>query len=162
MKIRQGFVSNSSSASFLIYGIELYPRMFLNEDLIGLARKRVDILDKKIERAEERGISWLVERHQEDKDELVEAIENNDIQTLHDIIIDGQDIDIMEDLIIDTNLEFESVMGERNFVGKDPTKIPDNVTMGEWKESVKAEIRQLFPNVEDKEFDWHEECWRDG
>mgnify|MGYP000385528695 CR=1 FL=1 len=117
MKVRNGFVSNSSSSSFMIYGTA-FPTELVNEN--------------------------------------------------------GEDIDVMEELeSIEDEINLDvHIMGIEDLVylGKCPSKVPDDMKMGDWKEQVRNEIYKVAERLGIKEemeimketITWHEECWFDG
>jgi hypothetical protein len=115
MKIRHGFVSNSSSSSFCIYGAEV------------------------------------------DQEELMKAAKSLGIE------FDEEDFDyydIGESIANKTNLEFHSMMGDYNYLGRSYNNIHEDETGKQFKESVVKEFEKIGLGA--MKLGEIEQAWRDG
>jgi hypothetical protein len=104
MKRRQGFVSNSSTSSFLIYGIEIVPDTFR------------EFLREKYPQVEEF------------KDEYEDYVDYDEVFHRYNIDIPY----VMEDGDYDTM-----------YLGEDPSNMPDDCTMGEFKRSIEEKLKDF-------------------
>ena len=155
MKIRQGFVSNSSSSSFLIYGIEITDE--INELTFSeeLANMLISDYKKKMERYKERNLEKIAQQYSEDIEILQKKKDSGNFD------LSGFD-EVFEDLVYFVNLEYYNVMDCVHYIGESPHRADDNITFGEWKQNIRDKVKQLFPDINDNNFSWCEECWRDG
>jgi len=148
MKIRNGFVSNSSTSSFYIYGI------CLDESGANLAERlkknttdeiKKTLLDKNNEAALKRSyltafdtFEAYVDHFNEDAYEILSSITN------------------IMGLTMDSPEYYTGV-----YTGIDPSDIGDDETGKEFKTRVETLIKSLFgDNITG--FGWHAEAWRDG
>ena len=150
MKIRNGFVSNSSSSSFMIYGTVL-ERSDFEKNLESLKKKAIEVLSKSDK-----------SYHIESLKEWQKVPDNPTDEERKDIIdqFDGPS-EISYDLFHDGDLEPHNAPYEDEiFIGICPSKILDEETGREFKDRVERQIREIFPDVQG--FDFYQECWFDG
>ncbi len=133
MKIRQGFVSNSSSSSFLIYGAALEEF----EEKIELAKKLFPTLSKE----QTRYVS----------DEAFEDIDRIDEDDAYEIL--GASLGMM-------GLVMESVYYEAFYVGRSWSTVGDEETGAQFKQDVEKKLEKLFGR--EVECSTLEQAWRDG
>ena len=118
MKIRNGFVSNSSSSSFLIYGIQ------------------IDESDMK------NFYNSYVEKFSVNKEIIEDEIDDYEYYEM-----------IYEILPRDFEIYYFDEEQEA-FIGKNPTEIPNEMTMGDWKK----EINEVFKKLGYGNVGWLEDC----
>jgi len=138
MKTRIGFVSNSSTTSFIIYGCEIY-----NENESKTAQKIFTYLK------ELPGFSELCEKHKLLK-EIMDSGKCNDILSLtHPLekLCGGITIEMGQD---NTNI----------YIGRSPCEMKDGETMGEFKQNISKVVKGIFGD--DTECDFCEESWYNG
>jgi len=150
MKSRTGFVSNSSTSSFCIYGTIIEdPEQF--------------ILDK-LREHEAETIAWSQEyektneywKHSDDIEEIAESLQADG---LYDIFgwLDGppcfRDIDCLE-----IEFPYEGDCGA--FVGLSYEGLQDNETGAQFKARAQTAIEKFFGPGH--QYGWHLEAWRDG
>ena len=139
MKIRQGFVSNSSSSSFLIYGVCLEGS---SEDLLSDAVKaELKGAYEKEKMADSETPTW--------KEWVEEIIRNEEFSAStwpKELYSTTGDPNVGEDV---------------HYVGISPSQCKDNETMGQFKERVRKMVKGIF-KVEDKDFGFLSGCWFDG
>lgn len=147
MKIRNGFVSNSSSSSFLIYGTSFDPYEFSESELEKIREKCLIIL---------KGYNGKNERLKEGLENLIKDFESVDVEDFKDELNeylefiasyneDGLDIYYVDDDI---------------FIGRCPEDADESITFGEWKNNIKNDVDFLIPGYND--FSWLEDCSYDG
>jgi len=136
-KIRNGFVSNSSSSSFMIYGGSLN----LDGDLSKIIEK---LLEGKSE-TEKADILDCVYEDKEHKD--VNAYELREY--LYDVAPK------------EFNIESAGYDGEYVYIGKDPSSQPDNQTHGDWKKEIQDKLKNVLGDGIGG-FGWHEDCSYDS
>ena len=152
MKIRLGFVSNSSTSSFCIHGIGL-------DDDVGVDH---------ILRAKEicpDNFKKLLDTYASYKGEYYKNLYNN-LRTIdtdegrasfEKILCDDKDdvVNILSE-IIDMEMHYYY---EYLYLGRSWKKIKDDKTGGDFKSNISDIIRSVFP---DKKCSTYEEAWRDG
>lgn len=142
MKIRQGFVSNSSSTSFLIYGVE----MDVNEvkELIDNYSK----LDLKTILYNSNNIDSKKKSDMDDRLDNSPHLDQLDI--FEDILFKDMDV-----YVRDMYLDDDGIV----YVGKSPVSMRDDQTAGEWKKEVESRLK--YHGIT-RTIGWVEDCWRDG
>ena len=139
MKIRAGFVSNSSSSSFLIYGV------YLEEDEV---RDHFGITgEKNCECCDYCKQEWDCECC----DKCICAD-----------VYDDDDNGVYEKMEEITNGDFwgPSDSWDGYYIGRCPTGIRDDQTMGDWRKQVREEINAMTKKpIDEAKFGWHDECW---
>lgn len=129
MKIRNGFVSNSSSSSFLIYGIS-----FENEQ--DLINKAIEFcIDKIGEDAIKRGID--IKEFEFDSYDAFDYLKNK--------------FEFLE------NYEFYSIEEYYFYIGKSWNRIKNDQTGYEFKMQIETELQEIFG--EDCEIGTYQEAW---
>jgi len=153
MKLRKGFVSNSSSSSFLIYGV-YDPK--LPEDIAELADK--DVVKKA-------WTVWYQERLDSDygkkspelypKDETFETWLKKKKESL------GGDIEyfVFSEVLGMLGFEHHAPEYSGNYLGICPTNMGDDETMGQFKDRVQTALEEIFGEVS---CSWQEYAWRNG
>ena len=124
MKLRTGFVSNSSSSSFVVYGTSFDDA----SDFIKLVIKNDDKLKAKIE------------KHV--KEQYGESGEDGEPATLEDIIEDDY-YEILEIILEDIGMEYTTPEDGGVMIGVSPFDIKDDETGAQFKARVKAEIEKI-------------------
>lgn len=135
MKIRQGFVSNSSSSSFCIYGIS----MDECEMKDALVEKGIATEDELSDGFYEYLSTWSFEYDLEQKGLSVEKI----AEKLANRPLNG--------------FEYESINGDAHFLGISWCNIKDDETGAEFKARIDKKMKEIFG--EDVECSTHEEAW---
>ena len=133
-KIRAGFVSNSSSSSFMIYGaaVEEMDHKHLYEMLSkDMNPKQLEELDSCTDKTDG-------EYYIEDVSEF-----------LYDIGPDGYSVYFVE------------YSDATCYVGKEPHTQPDDMTHGDWKAKIDKELTELF-GEDAISLGWYEDCSMDG
>lgn len=132
MKIRQGFVSNSSSTSFMIYGttVDIY-------ELITKYEHYYDefLLDGGLSKEE------IKEMNKEEKEDYVDNAPREFVEF----------IERKENILVYACDEEHTV-----YLGKEASDCPDDMTIGDWKQQIRESILPFTKN----KCDWIDACWR--
>jgi hypothetical protein len=146
MKIRKGFVSNSSTSSFLIYGTAID-----SEDRDVILINEI----KKLKTIEEFKSVYKY------TDEEIYNIIHQENQTVDQIIkkITEEYEDKWEDLKYDSDL-FVGTSDVGYYIGKSPQSVPNDITFGDWKKQIEEETSKLLGKK--VKCSWIEEAWSDG
>jgi hypothetical protein len=122
MKIRHGFVSNSSTCSFQIYGIQIEePNIRV---ILDSKREETD----KFLKEENKRIATYIKDFKPYKD-LEEYLDNNGYYVLLSVVFP----------------EIRVLSGEREFFfGEDPANMDNDETMGEFKKRISDAAKQFF------------------
>lgn len=179
MKIRQGFVSNSSTTSFCIYGvcferdevIENLKELKINDPV--LFQKGIDNLAKKDYYADDvkffkkLGVKSGKKSEEDDENISVEdslkktyGLNEEDEEEFDE---DEYDLDIsmlFEDMFPELELENHYGQGGELYVGRSWSSIKDDETGKQFKDSIEASLKKILGN--DIECGHHEEAFRDG
>jgi hypothetical protein len=165
MKTRIGFVSNSSSSSFCIYGYELpVPRLRYSDSWSEVIRlyktiqdKYPDIFNKFVNKitANEAGNRY-------DKKELLllSKLNNLSYEDACKLFEDEYcEESLIEGLLEDLGLSIFNMMGEYEYVGRSWDTVRDDETGLQFKNSIESVIHNLFGA--DKKCVSIEEAWQD-
>ncbi|MFW6047072.1 MAG: hypothetical protein ACOCP4_04750 [Candidatus Woesearchaeota archaeon] len=154
MKIRNGFVSNSSGSSFLIYGANITDLPSKH----AYTSEVVDLLISAFKYKKQKKINKFLKSKCEENIKVLNEIKNSeDFERLEDFFEDDETYDIICSY---SDLIYFNVMGEK-YIGESPDNANDNITFGQWKENVMNKIKQIFPFIKDEKINWVEECWYD-
>jgi hypothetical protein len=133
MKVRRGFVSNSSSSSFLIYGIAL------------------DEFEEKIETAKKFLPTLSEEQTKYIPKEVLEDVNNMDEEDAYEVLSEALGM---------FGMSFESICGEQYYIGKSWDTVGDNETGLQFKESVEKKLKELFGD--EIKCNTYQAAWRNG
>lgn len=165
MKIRQGFVSNSSSTSFCIYGVALDGLRQLN--LQELCKLQIERLKASIERLKQYPIlddetqEKFISQNQKEL-EFFENAKNMETEDLYEKLEEQYELYELTDIIGDVDLNvYIEPYSNTIFIGIPPHKMNDVDIVGEWKEQVQYRISKIV-NAEPEDFGWIEEGWCNG
>ena len=155
--LRNGFVSNSSSSSFLIYGADLDIDDFM-ENFYALRDVIIKKLSKGTSTDKEDAEWWQSIPDGMNSEEIRNYLEERDFD-IFEFILEYVLESIEES---DEELETHNVDCEFFYIGKCPSEIGDYETGWEFKVNVKNRIKKLFPELDNKKFGFYEECWFNG
>lgn len=138
MKIRSGFVSNSSTSSFCIYGVALEDNIF---DLVR---------DEYLEAFKKKAMEY-------------DGVEDEEEFEIEDAF-DGSNYEAMEALCQITkidHLEWHSPDGyDCLYIGRSWSNVGDDQTGAQFKQDVEERIKKIL-KVKDSDFGTHEEAYAD-
>jgi len=157
MKKRNGFVSNSSTSSFCIYGVSLDKNW--EDILISMKKnspKKFKIFKEEIIN-ECNGKEWIIEIKKWFND-----MENEDIE-FPEILYDLEPLYILGKLIDEGNKNAYTSQEPYNYdaiyIGKEWSTIGDNETGAEFKRKIEKQLKDWLGD--DIECDTHEVAWND-
>jgi hypothetical protein len=144
MKIRNGFVSNSSSSSFYIMGI------YIN-DINDVINKR-----KVFE-------SFAKDKWQQKEVNEFLAAKEVTLETVSDELIEEyldefSNYEMLESLV---SLDFHDVDGEI-YIGLSPDEMKEDETLKQFKDRVSNLLESNGINSKNFNLDWYSACWYDG
>jgi hypothetical protein len=142
MKIRQGFVSNSSSSSFCLYGLSI-DESEIRDAL--LARGEVLNEDEMEYLGEYFYYPYSYENRKKNGEELTEDDKRIEAKFFSK----------------DDGFEYEDVDGYMQFIGISWKNIRDDETGAEFKKRVENKLKELFPD-KDIQCGTHEHAWYPG
>ena len=152
MKIRQGFVSNSSTTSFCIYGTCFESKPLTLKVIKNFKKSNPEEFEKIIKANEGKG--WC-----EDAVKLLKNIDNID-----ELECELEDDEVLEELLYECmpfGLEWHPYYDAGSYyIGRSWSSIGDDVTGKQFKEAIKTSLRQLFG--EDIKCSTYAEAWRNG
>lgn len=138
MKTRHGFVSNSSTSSFLIYGVSMERSEF------------VDLLVEKFAHV-----------FQKELDEINKSIKNEDEKLTLEEALNQHEFDIEYELDkakVDMPLYMIDSEGDVVFFGTDPTDMGMDETKRQFQERVECEINTFFGKNMECSYINHDYC----
>ncbi|MBT6050104.1 MAG: hypothetical protein HOG49_25180 [Candidatus Scalindua sp.] len=146
MKIRNGFVSNSSTSSFHIYGICL--------------EEGEQVADRIKENATDDMKELLLTKNNAAAAKSSYRNVFDDFASYMDSF-EEDSYELWYEIGCAANLSVNSPEYYGTYIGIDPSKIGDDETGREFKTRVENIIKSLLGS-DTKGFGWHEEAWRDG
>lgn len=156
MKIRTGFVSNSSTSSFLIYGASI-------------GEVDTDALIQSLK--EQEGFEEAKENFIKKYEEYAEKYSTYNATTFDDMIAETVEQEGIYEFLSWTwpkwsgneaweDISIESPPYDNLYVGLDPRDMKDDETLAEFKERAKNAVSVL--SSEELKLGWHKMAWRDG
>lgn len=139
MKIRQGFVSNSSSSSFCMYGVYFDYESDISEALIekGLATKE-ELSDGVYDFFDDWSFKYNLKKKGLSEEEIKAKMTERPCE----------------------GFAYESIVGECHFIGINWNHIQDDETGAEFKARIEKGIKEIFGD--EVSCSTHIETWRDG
>jgi len=151
MKQKQDFITNSSSCSFVAWGISMNAEALketCGKRLFELKQRKDDL--EKAKKATESGAFMVIKSDlKEDPKELEEFLEDVDFVWEIESLIPGLDVQTMP-------YEDEIMIGESPFAQK------PNQTLTEFKQDISDKLTDLGIETKPDELLQIEECWMDG
>ena len=128
MKIRQGFVSNSSSSSFLIYGTTISSSKIVNDSVLKAMIES--------EEAKDLGIKNL--------EEAKKSFEDDTVDTL--------------DCLLGMSVYRPDYYGGSYYIGRSWDEVQDDETGRQFKDRIEAKIKKFYPEAKfgTHEEAWHD------
>jgi len=128
MKIRHGFVSNSSTSSFCIFGAEIDKDIFL--DKMRKLNPKIDVM-----------FALFEEREKFNEGDTIDY----EAPSIDDVKEDA--LEIAEEMLMKMGLEIETAgyEGDYYYIGRDFTSIKRNETRNQFETSIKKAVKKLFP-----------------
>lgn len=159
MKYRQGFVSNSSTTSFMLYGtvFEFPEDIRKYFDFIEFKGNLIWALNKTL------SSNYISEGTKKDIKEELSIVENAfEWDDLEDYLDNRDNYDVLDTIFGDSDFQTYQVPYDNYvYVGVSPKTMRDEQTLGEWK----GQIAEKFKDAgmrDDVTFNWIEGAWRDG
>ena len=151
MKIRNGFVSNSSTSSFIIYGTTIEKGKFVDKFKTSMTEDELELaMAKYVEKS-----PWMSDefKAKDWKQQFDSGIDNEGIYFIEEIMDKS---DIFKGVTIQTGSEYDDYV----YIGVHPSNLKDDETGAEFKKRVKDTIKNIIgvdciPN-------YIIEAWRDG
>jgi hypothetical protein len=162
MKIRNGFVSNSSSSSFCIYGTHL-------EDDFADVLKKIKKTDLKtyengIDRIlKDRKFNWTAEHYAKEVKLLkkIDVTNEQEEEQINDFLHTDDICELLTAWFGDNYEVFTPYEGDSGiYIGRSWSRIKDKETGAEFKASIKNDLKNVLGS--DAKCETHEEAWRDG
>jgi len=154
MKIRTGFVSNSSSSSFVAWGVEKSLIEFGDAAYLSVFMERLANLEAQKTESNPWYLKYYINEHKE----MVE-IEAEGREAMVAYAKDNMEVDYDKD-------DFRCGGSENDFVGIEPTTISKNHpewTFGEVRKKVAEELNKTFDgNFTENDVSYYEEGWMDN
>jgi len=146
MKIRQGFVSNSSTTSFCIYGASFDTNPFTLDYIKNFKKndpKEFEVMITELEK-----VSWMKS--------VVDILKNIDNMTDDEL----QDANMEWGEFVPYNLDYHPYHDAgMHYIGRSWSRIGDDETGKAFKASIEKDIEALFGKTP---CSTHAEAWRDG
>lgn len=162
MKKRQGFVSNSSTTSFCIYGTQLE---ITTDTIINcfkyIKANRSDDYKQMLEKVKK---DWLTKTYMAKRVYILDMLEHVDTMTDQekdqlDEFLDDDPIEIFTE-IVNLNYWHGPDYGNNIYLGRSWDSITDDETGKQFKESIEESLMSVFGDS--VTCGTHEESWRDG